>query len=203
MEREQMLEKMRRRGFEVIECPTGADALAVLTERVEANQSVGLGGSVSVREVGAPEALAAKGCRVVNPWSAPAGKSAPVRDETLRTDVFLCSANAVTGDGRLVFIDGTCNRVGAIVYSPSHAYFIVGENKLVSGGLQQAVARIKREACPPNARRIGLDTPCAHTGKCDESACGEACMCCATVVLDRVPRGRKMTVLLVAEKLGY
>ena len=80
--------------------------------------------------------------------------------------------------------------------------FRVGKNKLVSGGYAQAVARIKSAACPPNARRLGLDTPCAATGKCNVAAC-KTSMCSVVTSFERAPGGRRFLVLLVNEDLGY
>jgi len=57
-------------------------------------------------------------------------------------------------------------------------------------------------ACPQNARRLGLQTPCALTGKCSVKNC-EKTSCCLTLVVDHAPHIRNMTVVLVEEKLGY
>ena len=67
----------------------------------------------------------------------------------------------------------------------------------------KCLARIRREACPPNAKRLGLNTPCAHTGRCDEAHCGDDCMCRGTAILHRPMRGQRMAVILVDEALGY
>jgi len=113
-----------------------------------------------------------------------------------------CSVNAVTKSGKLVMIDGRGNRVGAICDGPKEVYFVVSENKVVDGGIDAAIARIKKEAVPPNCRRLGLKTPCAETGKCGGKNCKDP-SCRLTVVVDAVPRLRKMTVIFTEEKLGF
>jgi hypothetical protein len=148
-------------------------------------------------------ALANRGCKVYTTWGAKPEDVPAIRENSRKAEVYLSSANAVTRNGSLVFIDGNCNRVGAILDGPKTVYFVVSHSKWVDGGINTAVARIKQTACPQNARRLGLQTPCALTGLCKPDDCGDACMCRATVVLDLVPRGRAMTVLFVEEALGY
>jgi hypothetical protein len=197
------LGSMMKHGFEVVELETAAQAKEYLLVHIPAGCSVGVGGSVSVREIDVMPALAAKGCKVYSRWGAKKEELAQIREDSRKADVYLTSANAVTQNGALVFIDGTCNRVGAILDGPETVYFVVSLSKWVEGGINTAVARIKQTACPRNARRIGLQTPCAVTGLCNPDECDEGCMCSATVSLERVPPERKMTVLFVQEALGY
>ena len=79
---------------------------------------------------------------------------------------------------------------------------LTGSNKLVEGGYQQAVRRIKSVSCPQNARRLNLDTPCGKTGSCNVSACAKP-MCSLFLALERAPGGKRTQVLLVDEELGY
>ncbi|MDD3243979.1 MAG: LUD domain-containing protein, partial [Eubacteriales bacterium] len=65
-----------------------------------------------------------------------------------------------------------------------------------------AVARIKREACPANARRLGLSTPCALTGRCTDCRSPQR-MCNVTSILSRPTHGRSIEVWLIDEDLGY
>ena len=107
-----------------------------------------------------------------------------------RSDVDLCllSANALTADGRIVNIDGNGNRVAASVGGPKKVMYVIGRNKIVEGGIDDAIARIKRCACPPNCRRLGKQTPCALTGKCADCDSPDR-ICKVTVVFDRRPTG--------------
>ena len=197
----QAIEEMRRKGFEVVEMETAADAKRYLTEQIGAGQSVGLGGSVTIRDLDVLPALKAKGCAVCDAWTAKTKREA--WDAARMADVYLSSANAVTNTGSLVFIDGSCNRVGAIADGPATVLFVISQAKFVDGGIHTATARIKRVACPRNARRLGLHTPCAETGVCREPECGDDCMCRIVMTVDRVPHGRRMVVLVVEEALGY
>ena len=71
----------------------------------------------------------------------------------------------------------------------------MSHSKVVDGGINTAIARIKKTACPQNARRLGLKTSCALTGKCSAD-CPQS-MCRLTLVVDRPPRNRKVTVVLL------
>ena len=80
---------------------------------------------------------------------------------------------------------------------------VIGSQKVVDGGVNAAIARIRSQACPPNAKRLKLDTPCARTGVCNQSECGDDCMCRVTAILDHPTRGRTVTVIVTEEALGY
>ena len=196
------VENLKKNGFSATEVQTAAQARQYLTDVIPASAQVGVGGSVSVRETGVLEALAEKGCTIHAHWGVSPEEIPVFTGRARKADVYLCSANAVTSTGKLVFIDGRGNRVGALCDGPRDVYFIISHSKSVDGGLEAAIARIKQVACPQNARRLGLSTPCALTGSCRVNEC-EKTSCCMTLMLDHAPHIRRMTVVLVEEKLGY
>lgn len=195
------LEAMRKNGFEVV-CLKDAQAVKeYLLEQIGQECSVGCGGSMSVQETGVLTALAEKGCKVYCHSNVPPEERPQTMRNARTADVYLTSANAVTKTGKLVLVDGTGNRVGAVCDGPARLYFVIGRQKLVDGGINTAVSRIKKVACPKNAARLGLGTSCARTGLCSAD-CSES-MCRLTVAVDRTPRGRSLTVLWVEQPLGY
>ena len=117
-------------------------------------------------------------------------------------DLFLLSANALTADGRIVNIDGRGNRVAASIAGPSRVVYVIGRNKIVEGGVDEAIARIKRCACPPNCRRLGKKTPCAATGVCADCDSPDR-ICKVTAVFDRRPTGVPTLAIVVDADLGY
>lgn len=179
---------LKRRGFEVMLAKTKEEAAERVMAEAASALSVGWGGSESVKALGVRERLEA------------AGKE--IRDHALEMDLFLLSANAITRDGRIVNIDGRGNRVAASISGPSRVVYVVGCNKLVDGGLDDAIARIKREACPPNCRRLGKRTPCAETGVCADCDSPDR-ICKVTAVFDRRPTATPTLVILIDEPLGY
>ncbi|MGN0779951.1 MAG: lactate utilization protein [Aristaeellaceae bacterium] len=193
---------LEERGFEVHTVATAPVAKELILSLIPEGASIGAGGSVTIRELGVVDTLLAQGHKVAWHWL-PDVDRATVYDEAAHADVYLASANAITADGQLVNIDGTCNRVAAMIQGPQTVILAVGLNKLVDGGVNTAIARIKREACPPNARRLKLQTPCALTGKCSEATCKEGCMCNTTTIMHHPARGKRVIVVLIGQALGY
>ena len=138
------IEGLKRRGFEVVGVATKAEALKLVMEEAETAKSVGWGGSESVKEIGARDAIVKLGKEI--------------RDHQMAMDLFLLSANAITSDGVIVNIDGTGNRIAASIYGPKRVVYVIGKNKIVNGGLLEAIARAKRCACPPNCKRLARKT---------------------------------------------
>ncbi|MBQ4581410.1 MAG: lactate utilization protein [Clostridia bacterium] len=190
-----------RKGFTVHHAATAREAADLVMNLIPEGASVGFGGSVTVRDMGLYEALKETG-RIPH-WHWKNDEPKPdVFASALNSAVYLTSTNAITADGCLVNIDGTGNRVGAMIHGPQQVIVIAGSNKLVAGGTPQAIARIKSVACPKNAQRLGLNTPCGLTGKCNAEAC-EKGMCNVTSIIERPVGGHKITIVLVDEELGY
>ena len=197
---EALVNAMKSRRFlpEVFDTAQEAKAAAL---KIIGSKSVGIGGSATVRDLGLAEALQANGNEVYWHWLAAKEAKQAARDKALAADVYMCSSNALTADGRLVNIDGTGNRAAGLIYGPHEVVVILGKNK-IAGSLDEAIERIKRDACPQNARRLGLDTPCAKTGQCYDCRT-EARMCNVTFILEAPTRPvNAFHVLIVKEDLG-
>ena len=194
---------LRRRGFEASVFATAAQASEFLLCDMPAGQTVALGGSMTAKEMNLPQLLRDHGHTVLWHWEVAPAERPALLHEAMNAPVYVCSANAITTDGLMVNIDGNGNRVAAMCYGPSTVYVLIGRNKLVEGGQAQAVRRIKEVACPKNARRQGLDTPCAaEGGACRPTECQHS-MCHITASFDRAPGGKRTVVLLIDEDLGY
>ena len=182
------VEGLKRRGFEAELVATKAEALKLVMAEAAKAESVGWGGSESVKEIGARDAIVASGKEI--------------RDHQTSMDLFLLSANAITSDGVIVNIDGTGNRIAASIYGPKRVVYVIGRNKIVNGGLLEAIARAKRCACPPNCRRLNKKTPCADLGICADCDSADR-ICKVTAFFDRAPTHTPTKVILVDEDLGY
>lgn len=152
--------------------------------------------------MGLAQLLRENGHEVLWHWEAAPAERPALLHQAMNAQVYICSANALTQDGLLVQIDGNGNRVAAMCYGPSTVYVVVGRNKLVSSGYAQAVKRIKEIACPLNARRQGLKTPCAENGSCNPAQCMSP-MCHIVASFELAPGGKTTKVLLIDEDLGY
>ena len=179
---------LKRRGFDAVGVATKAEALELVMDEAEAAQSVGWGGSESVKEIGARDALMKSGKEI--------------RDHQTVMDLFLLSANAITSDGVIVNIDGTGNRIAASIFGPKRVVYVIGRNKVVNGGVLEAIARVKRCACPPNCKRLNKKTPCAELGVCADCTSPDR-ICKVTAIFDRAPTHTSTKVILVDEELGY
>lgn len=191
-------EKLVNRGYD---CRIADSAQTALDQAMEiiGNASVGFGGSVTVGQIGLPDALQKNGNKLFWHWK----DGASMRNLALGADFFVCSANALTEDGEIIQIDGTGNRVAALCYGPENVVMIVGKNKLVKDRAE-GEKRVKSGICAgQNGKRMGLNTPCAITGDCANCYSPQR-MCSVTAIFERAPRGfKKAYVILVNENLGY
>ena len=184
----QVAEALKTRGFEAEAVETKEEACAIVAEEAKTAESIGWGGSETLKEAGIRQMLEASGKTIC--------------DHELTMDLFLLSANALTADGRIVNIDGRGNRVAASIAGPKRVVYVIGVNKIVEGGIDEAIARVKRYACGPNCRRLGKKTPCAIDDTCRDCA-GPDRICKVTAIFDRCPTGISARVILVNETLGY
>ena len=196
----EIAEKLKKRNYGVRVFESAAETRTALLEELKSVDSVGMGGSMTIQSLQVTEELEQAGKNVCWHWT-PRPDGGDERQAALSADVYLCSANAVTEDGQLLFIDGTGNRVGAICFGPKKVILVVGVNKL-AGDLEDGFRRIREQVCPPNAKRLGLKTPCALTGRCTDCDSPQR-MCNAFLTLERAPKGHPVEVWLVNEALGY
>lgn len=199
---EKTIASLEKNDFKAVYVATAQEAKEYLLGAVEGGKKIGVGGSMTIRQIEVLPALEEKGCQIITHWGAAGDEAEAKMRQARAADVYMCSTNAITSGGKLVMIDGRGNRLGAICDGPSEVYFVASVDKIVDGGTGAAIARIKRDAAPPNCKRLGLNTPCAETGVCAGDACPDS-SCRITLVVDKVPRKRTMTVVLVEEKLGY
>lgn len=116
-------------------------------------------------------------------------------------DVYICSSNAVTEKGELYNVDGSSNRVSAMVFGPKSVIVVAGLNKIVKN-LDEAVQRVRNVAAPMNAVRLHRNTPCVHTGSCMDCS-SESRICCNYVTMARQIIKDRVKVIIVGEELGY
>ena len=193
-------EALLARGYRVSVHQTAKEAAEYLNAQID-GVSVGVGGSMTVREMGLCESLAAHNT-VYNHWEPPAGMTArEVQAAAATAEVYLSSVNALSLDGVIVNMDGACNRVAGTLFGHKRVYFIVGSNKLAKDEAA-AVFRTRNVAAPKNAARLERHTPCVTAGRCMNCSSPER-ICRATVIMDRPPRGPHYEILLINEELGY
>jgi L-lactate utilization protein LutB len=197
-----VIKNLQRRHIEGFYCPTAKEAVKKVSELIENGSSVTWGGTMTVRNLGIPQALKNRGTLEVldrDLVETPEEKQAMYL-KAFSADVYLSSANAISEDGVIVNIDGNGNRVAAITWGPKKVIFVIGLNK-VAQTVEAALARARSTASPINAARFDIKTPCQVDGVCHN--CNSADSICNYVhFLRNSPRGRH-TVVFVGEDLGY
>jgi len=203
---EKTLKALRKNGFEALYASTKEEAVSKVLDLVAPGAVVGLGGSVTLREMGVPDLLRSRGHEVADHWEA--GRRGASGDEVMEirrrqinSDVFFSSATAVTEKGELINIDGGGQRVAAMIFGPKKVVVVAGINKIV-GDLDEGLKRVRNVAAPMNAKRLNRKTPCAVTGVCSDCD-SEDRICGATTIIQRKLRNTDTTIILVGEKLGY
>lgn len=197
-----VIKNLARRNIEACYCPTAHEAVEKLLEMIPSGSSVTWGGSMSIRDIGIPAALAEAGkYEVYDRDKAPDRATATeIYLKAFSCDYYLSSANAITEDGIIVNIDGTGNRVAAITFGPRNVIFVIGMNKLTQD-VDSALARARSLAAPVNTARFDIQTPCKLDGVC-HNCLSDDCICNYIHYLRHSPKG-KHKVILVGESLGY
>jgi hypothetical protein len=201
---QELLERLKKNEMEAVYFATVPKAREEVLKRIPLAAKVGIGGSVTLRQMGLLEALRKQGNEVYDHWKE--GLSKEEREAMGKkhqgADIFLTSSNALTLDGKLINVDATGNRVTSMVFGPGKVIVVIGVNKIVPN-LKQGLARLKKIAAPKNCQRRNDPTPCAQDLVCHDCD-SPARLCRVTTIIERRPWGmKKFTVILVGEALGY
>jgi hypothetical protein len=200
-----IIKNLGRRGIAGAFYDTSAEAVRAICAAIAPGSLVGLGGSETLIESGLLDALRGMDLRLLDRYRPGVAKAQvdEMRLQGLLADVFIMSSNAVTADGRLVNIDGTGNRAAALIFGPKRVVVITGMNKVVPD-LESAIARARHTAATANSLRVGVDTPCSHTGFCQDPRCQPPHrICCQLVITEASMTPGRLLVVLVGEDLGY
>ncbi len=202
---------LEENNIEVFYADSKNEIVDIVKQIVPSGAVVSCGGSVTLQGSGVMELLKSGYYQFLD--RSAAGITPEEVDEVYRKtfgcDTFFTSANAVTEDGVLYNVDGRSNRVAATCYGPRQVVFIIGANKIVED-LPSAVKRVKTVCAPLNAKRLGLDTPCAKLGKCtmENGGIGTGCKSdnriCINFVTTAFQRQKdRVKVILCKDNMGY
>lgn len=202
---EHVVENLKKRNIGALYCVTSRDAIAEIRKMIPEGSTVALGGSVSVIQSGLLDVLRTMKIKLLDRYRE--GITNDEVEDILRqgvsADVLVTSSSAVTAEGKLVNEDGRGNRVAGMIFGPKKVIFLVGMNKVVPT-VDEGLSRIKNVAAPLNCIRLGIDTPCARTGFCDDASCHAPQRICSQIVIIESNRVKdRLTVVLVGEELGY
>ena len=184
-------------GFTVQWFPTAQAAKEALVARF-AGKTIGMGGSVTLRDLGLYEALSQRGT-VYWHWQQPGPETLA---QAAKAQVYLTSVNALAETGQLVNIDGTGNRISAAAGAHETVCYLVGRNK-IAPTFQQALWRARNIAAPKNAQKLQKKTPCAiKADRCYDCKSPDR-ICRGLAVLWEAVTSMEMEVVLIDEELGF
>lgn len=197
-----LVKNLQSRHFDAYYCSDRKSALEQALKLIPAESKVGWGGAVSAQQIGLMDAVKSGGYAYIDRDEC---KTQADREDAMRkclhTDVFLTGVNAISLDGQMVNIDGTGNRVAALVYGPKTVIVIAGMNKVVAT-LQDAIQRARTVAAPMNQQRFMRNVPCSRTGACADCKSDE-CICNQILITRNCNPTGRIKVILVGEALGF
>ena len=199
---ETIIPAFQRRGMEAYYCATKEEACQKILSLIPEGSSVTAGGTESMAQAGVMNAVTTGNYCFIDRKSAKTPEEArALYGKMVCADYFLTSTNAFTKDGMLVNIDGASNRVACIAHGPAHVIVLASMNKMCDSQ-EDAIRRIRTQAAPPNALRVGASTPCAKTGICGDCLSPD-CICCEILITRYSRISGRIQVVLCGENLGF
>ena len=190
---------LKLNGFQVKVFDTGAEASAYLNEELD-GVSIGMGGSKTLDALGLFESLAEHN-EVWWHWRQEADLA---REKARYTDVYMCSANALSETGEIINVDGNGNRLAGTLWGHKKVIFVIGRNKLAPDYMS-AVARCRNVACTTRAADFG-EPACVKAGTVGEKCwdCKSPDRACKAMLTIWQPlESAEYEVILIDEDLGY
>lgn len=198
---ELLKKNLEDKGYEVLTFASGKEAAEAVDARID-GKTVGIGGSVTVEQIGLYEKLAGHNTVYWHHRVPEGADPVEIRNAATGSQVYISSVNGIAETGEIVNIDNTGNRVAAISYGPETVYLLIGKNK-VAPDFGAALWRARNIASPLNAKRLNRKTPCAvKADKCYDCSSPDR-ICRNLSVLWTAPRGARYVAVLIDEELGY
>ncbi len=211
---EKTIKALEKNNMNAFYADTCEQAVEIAKGLIENGDVISHGGSVTLKESGFTELFKSGNYNYLD-RSAPGLSDEDIMAlyrECFSADAYFSSANAITHNGEIYNVDGTCNRVAPLLFGPKKVIIVVGVNKIVEN-IDAAAKRVKEIAAPLNCTRLNKNTYCNTNGKCvtlqDED--GEFCsgcssqdrICCGYTVMAFQRFKGRVNVIIVNEKLGY
>jgi len=198
-----LVKALKARFFDAWYFDEPAEAVDTVVSLIPREHVVSWGGSMTLVDLGVQGRLAAEGFTLLDrDKAANPEERAEIMRKAMICDTYLTGTNAISGDGRLVNIDGFGNRVAAMIYGPRQVIVVAGMNK-VAKTLSDAEARARTIAAPTNVQRFAaLKTPCNQTGACADCMSAES-VCNYFVTIGTCKPAGRIKVILVGKDLGF
>lgn len=206
---QELIKKLGKNNISAFYVNNRRQALEKVMSLIPRGSVVGLGDSLTLKQIGVVEALTKGNYTFLNPWKPGISleESIKLKKRALTSDAFVTGTNAVTLDGKIVNVDGHGNRVAAMLFGPDKVIIVVGVNKIVKN-LDEALQRVGEKAAPANVKRhaeFDPMPPCGITGICSDCTSPWR-ICNKTVIIERQYDNNKykpiIIVIVVGEELG-
>jgi L-lactate utilization protein LutB len=197
---QKLIETLKSCGYDAHFVQTKEEAFELSKTFIKEGMNVGLGGSVTVGEIGLLEYITnKKDITVHNQYEAgiTMDENKERRRQGLVSDIFVTGINALTKDGKIVNADGSGNRVAAFCYGPKKILAIVGVNKIVEN-LEDGFKRVMEVAAVKNIDR--MNNKAIEMGKEPRHNLDNIANKFTWVKADDKDR---ITIILINEELGY
>ncbi len=197
-----MVETLNKKGYNAIYAEDAQSARDLVASIIPHGASVGVGGSVTLSQTGILQDLQSGVYQFIDRYNQPSFEAMCEKyKEAYTADFFVTGTNAVTRQGELVNIDATGNRVGPMAFGPDKVIVVAGTNKIVRD-INAGIMRTK-EIAPINAKRIKHQTPCTSDGQCHDCTCQKRICNITSIIHNCYKFPGRITVIMVAEELGY
>lgn len=198
---ESLKKTLEKKAFDVYIATNQDELIGLVKSLIPEGATVTSGGSLSVSESGVLDVLKSGEYKFLDRTSASSMEERKsIELAAFTCDFYLCSANAITEDGKLVFLDGNGNRAAAVIYGPKNVLLIASVNKVVKD-LGDARERM-RYISPMNSKRLNLKTPCTVTGMCHDCASEQRICNYFVVVESSFRQPKRIKVILTTFELG-
>lgn len=203
LKRQKMEKAFQNNNMELFHLDNSQQLLTFLDDYLKPGVKVGVGGSMTLFETGVIDKLRNSDVQFLDRYQEGLTREQvqSIFRESFLADIYITSSNAVTMNGCLYNIDGTGNRVAAMIYGPKEVLVIVGRNKIFTTE-EAAINHIRNVAAPANAMRLNKNTPCTKAGKCLDCKSSD-CICSSFVKMGYQSNVNRIKVIVVNEDLGY
>ncbi len=199
----QTIKNLKRNRISSVVFQTAAELLYFFDGEIKDSSIVGVGDSETLHSMNIYQYLRNRKIHFLDKYvsSLKKDEKRQIYLRNFAADYFLCSANAISAEGKIYNLDGNGSRVASVIYGPRKVFIIAGVNKIVANE-EEAIKRIKNIAAPIDAKRLNKKTPCVFTGKCENCSSPDKICNYMTIVQGQFDADR-IKVIFINEKLGF
>ena len=200
---ETTIKNLKKNRIDSIVLESSEELLEFLDSQIADGSIVGVGDSMTLESTGVYEYLRDRNIQFLDKYRKDISREekGAIYLKNFDSDYFLCSANAISSNGKIYNLDGNGSRVAPVIYGPKHVFIISGVNKIVEDH-DNAIDRIRNIAAPLDAKRLGKVTPCTVTGKCEGCKSPDKICNYWTVIQGQFNENR-IKVIIIKDNLGY